>query len=239
MQLANGNTVELTSKDSISLSATGAESNYSKIQTNSLALNSTSAMNIDDLVVKNAKLTTSSNDLSIQNMLIGQTTKIVTGNKYIVVDNTSFAPILDADVQMYITKIPASIIVDSSNNVKTDLVNVTRQNEHIRINNDLKYQSMNSAVTSLNETSLKNTNVSEKTIEKTEKMIYEMPTQTAYSDTIVQTTINNLVQTHLEESVTESNVFSIINVLGNNVTPETKPNNVSNQIKKNDKVSSL
>jgi hypothetical protein len=188
--------------------------------------------------VNNANISTTATDLNINNILVGETANLTTNNKYIAVDNTSLTPILNADVQMHISKFPASIVVDSSSNIKTDLLNVTRQNGDIRVNNDLKYQSMESTVTSLNEAALKNTKVAEKTIEKTEKMIYEIPTHNAYQASVVQNSIDTFVRNTFEENITPSNAFSVINVLGNNLNQNIRTDNISNQLK-DDKVSSL
>jgi hypothetical protein len=156
----------------------------------------------------------------------------------VVVDNTTLAPVLNADLQMHVSKFPASVEIDGSNNIKTDLVNVTRQNGQIRVNNDLKYNSMSGTVTSLNEAGLKNTKVAEKTIEKTEKMIYELPTHVSYQESVVKNSIDTFVKTRADELITPNNAFSVINVLGN-LIQNNNIDNVSSQLENDDKVSLL
>lgn len=194
--LVNGNELSMTSGNSISLITSGAEANYNKLDTDNIALSTNDAININTLNVKNASIKTTSNNLAIHNMTVGETALFETGNKKIAVDNTSLNPIIDADIQMYTTKNPAKLIVDGGNNIIADSVNVTRQNEYILINMDNKYSSMNSAITSTGASAMKNTNVGEKTIEKTDKLLDKMPTVHNY----VKNTIgedNNSVRSHL------------------------------------------
>jgi hypothetical protein len=70
-------------------------------------------------------------------------------------------------------------------------------------------------------------------------MIYELPTQNAYQASVVQNSIDTFVKNTLEENITPMNAFSVINVLGSNLNKNTKIENLSNQLKKDDKVSLL
>jgi hypothetical protein len=234
-EVVNQNNIIVSAKDSIYIISKGADSNYSKIETGDISLSTDKALKINDLIAQNAEITTKANELSINNILIGETGTLRTANKYVAINNIDLTPILNADIQMYITRTPAEIIIDGTNNIRTSSINVTRQNGHIKVNEDLKYQSMNNTITSLNESSLKNTNVSENTIEKTETLIYSIPTHNAYQASIVQNSVDSLVKTNLEENIIPSNAHSIINVIGNN--ENVKPDNITQKTMKNDKVS--
>lgn len=148
-------------------------------------------------------------------MTIGETAVFNTASKRIAVNNTTLSPIIDADVQMYLTKNPATLKVDSSYNIIADSVNVARQNEYILINMDNKYNSMNSAITSSNAASMKNTNVSEKTIEKTDRLLDRMPTVHHYVRNAAGIDSNpiraHLIQNIQGEIVTPENAMDIIN----------------------------
>ena len=148
-------------------------------------------------------------------MTIGETAVFNTASKRIAVNNTTLSPIIDVDVQMYLTKNPATLKVDSSYNIIADSVNVARQNEYILINMDNKYNSMNSAITSSNAASMKNTNVSEKTIEKTDRLLDRMPTVHHYVRNAAGIDSNpiraHLIQNIQGEIVTPENAMDIIN----------------------------
>lgn len=148
-------------------------------------------------------------------MTIGETAVFNTASKRIAVNNTTLSPIIDVDVQMYLTKNPATLKVDSSYNIIADSVNVARQNEYILINMDNKYNSMNSAITSSNAASMKNTNVGEKTIEKTDRLLDRMPTVHHYVRNAAGIDSNpiraHLIQNIQGEIVTPENAMDIIN----------------------------
>lgn len=152
-------------------------------------------------------------------MVVNQKAVLDTANKHIVVDNTSLKPIIDADVQLYLTKLPVRLKVDGSNNIITDAINVTRQNEYISVNMDRKYSSMNSSVTSSAASAMKNTNVGAKIIEKTDALIYKIPTQTTYRNYILHPAKYGVIMNKIEELITPQNVFDVINISG---SPETK-----------------
>jgi hypothetical protein len=145
-------------------------------------------------------------------MKIDQDAQITTANKYIVVENRSLSPIMNADVQIYMSKLVSKLIVDSSKNVRTDSVNVTRQDPTILINKDYKYNSMNGAINSTAEASLKNSKVAEKTIEKVEAILYKIPTHETYSDNVLKNSVDNLIRTPENQNVTPVNIHTFINL---------------------------
>ena len=210
IKLAEGNNIQISSNH-MALNTTGADANYSKLDADTISLKTDKSINIDTLNANNAQISTTANNISILKMIINKMADIYNANKHVVVDNTSIKPIINADVQMYLSKVPALLIIDGSNNVMADTVNVTRQNEHIAINNDMKYKSMNSAVTSSAEAALKNTNVGEKIIERTETLIYKLPTQNAYND-FVKAPAQNVIKNQIDEVVTPQNAYDVVNI---------------------------
>lgn len=211
IMLANGNKMSMASNDFIAISTNGSNANYSKLETDTLALYTDEDINIDYVNVNNLRIKTTSQNLSIDKMIVNKKATLDTANKHIVIDNTSLKPIMDADIQMYLSKLPAKLVVDGSDNIITDAVNVTRQNENISINMDKKYSSMDSSVTSSSAAALKMTNVSEKTIDKIDSLIYKIPTQTTYKN-YIQPSMQSVIMTQIDELVTPGNAFDVINV---------------------------
>ena len=211
IMLANGNKMSMASNDFIAISTNGSNANYSKLETDTLALYTDEDINIDYINVNNLRIKTTSKNLSIDKMIVNKKGTLDTANKHIVIDNTSLKPIMDADIQMYLSKLPAKLIVDGSDNIITDAVNVTRQYENISINMDKKYSSMDNAVTSSSAAAIKMTNVGEKTIDKIDALIYKIPTQTTYKN-YVQPSIHGVIMNQIEELVTPNNAFDVINI---------------------------
>ena len=211
IMLANGNKLSMVSDNLISLSTNGTGANYSNIETKAFAIYTDDDINIKNINVEQAKITTSSNNLSIDNLIVEKSATLTTGNKRVIIDNTSLKPIINADVQLYLTQLPASIKINGDNNIITEAVNVTRHNSNILVNSDNNNNSMNSAINSSSATSIKNTNVSEKTIEKTEALLYKIPTQGTYKTNIEKSYGEGIIKNHVDEYVSPSNIFDVIN----------------------------
>lgn len=118
--LAEGNKISMNANDSISVSTDGAGANWSDITTGSYQLTTDDDINIDKLNVNNINIHTTSSNLTIQNMVVGQGGTLDVGNKHIVIDNTSLKPVINADVQLYLSKQPAQLIINGSDNIITD-----------------------------------------------------------------------------------------------------------------------
>ncbi len=211
IMLTNGNKLSMVSDNLISLSTNGTGANYSNIETKAFAIYTDDDINIKNINVEQAKITTSSNNLSIDNLIVEKSATLTTGNKRVIIDNTSLKPIINADVQLYLTQLPASIKINGDNNIITEAVNVTRHNSNILVNSDNNNNSMNSAINSSSATSIKNTNVSEKTIEKTEALLYKIPTQGTYKTNIEKSYGEGIIKNHVDEYVSPSNIFDVIN----------------------------
>ena len=237
--LSNGNKLSLASDKLIALSTNGAGANYTNLATKAFALYTDDAVNIDTMKVEEAKIVTSSNNLSIDNLSVGNKAEFVTANKNIIVDNSSLKPIINADVQLHLTQFPASLKVDGSNNIITEAVNVARHNNNILVNSDNHNNSMNGAINSSSMAAIKNANVSEKTIEKTDSLLYKIPTASAYNTNVEKSYGQGIIKNHIDEYISPSNVIDIINKSKNKTSkikhfPKLSYNNV-----KYKKVSSL
>lgn len=137
---------------------------------------------------------------------------------------------------MYLTQNPTYLIVDGSNNIITDSINVLRQNSNILVNDDRYYSSMNNSSNVNHFTMVKNTKVGDRTIEKTEALIYEMPTSAAYENLYIRKySVQSSVKNQIDEIVTTDNVLDVIKL--SNETSKQEKNNLSNQEDKNKKVS--
>ena len=212
--LANGNKLSMSSDNSIAISTNGESANYADIITSQIALETNNDINIDNLKVNNAEIKTTTNNINIGNMDIKTSAVLETANKRVVVNNTSLKPIIDSDVQMYLTNQPTYIHINGSNNIETNPVNVVRNNQHILILQDNYYNSMNSTTTASAEANIKNTKVGEKTIEKTDKLLYTISTAHNYVQSVIGNIIasqNRLVKTYRGDDVTQQNVMDTIN----------------------------
>ena len=215
IMLTNGNKLSMTSGNSIAISTSGSSAHYSKIETDNFELATENDINIEEFKVNNAQLNTTANNINIDKMQVENNAVLETANKRIVVNNTSLQPIIDADVQMTLNVQPTSLKIDSSNNIITDSRNVVRHNGYIQILTDSNYNSMNSAINSSGAANMKNTNVGEKTIEKTDKLLYTISTAHNYVQSVIGDIIGRtgkqLVKTYYGDVVTPKNIFDTIN----------------------------
>ena len=235
LMLTEDNKISLKSGDTVSILTDGASANYGDIDVGTLAINSDKDIVIDKIKVKNLKVKTSSNNLTINNMVIEETAILDVGDKHIVVNNTSIMPIIDADVQLYLAKTPAMIKVDGSNNIITNAENVTRKNSDLSINGETIYGSMDDAISTYGAIAVKNTKVGDRTIEKTDKMLYDIPTQKAYENISLKD--SNVIKNQIEEYITPDNAMGVINLTEAEKNIILK-NKVSKKVNKN-KLSSL
>ena len=235
LMLTEDNKISLKSGDTVSILTDGASANYGDIDVGTLAINSDKDIIIDKIKVKNLKVKTTSNNLTINNMVIEETAILDVGDKHIVVNNTSIMPIIDADVQLYLAKTPAMIKVDGSNNIITNAENVTRKNSDLSINGETIYGSMDDAISTYGAIAVKNTKVGDRTIEKTDKMLYDIPTQKAYENISLKD--SNVIKNQIEEYITPDNAMEVINLTEAEKNIILK-NKVSKRVNKN-KLSSL
>lgn len=212
VKLVDGNNIAMEANHLISVSTNGADTNWSSINTGDLVLKSENNINIDNLDVDTINLTTSASNLAINSMDIEDSGTLKVGNKKIAINNKSFAPIFDADLQMYLAKNPTYIKIDDSNNIRTDIINSVRKGQNILINSDIVNNSMESSIVASIESALKNTNVANKTIESTNSMIYYLPTEKSYKKNAKQRYGQPYIRNQFDEIVTPENIFDVINI---------------------------
>ena len=210
MDLAENNNVNLQATNNIVINTTGANSNISNVSAQNLVLNSNNNIDIAQINVNNATIKTTSPNLNIEQMTIKEKANISNANKKVVVDNTNFAPVLDADLQLYLTQVPATLELSGSNNVITNTVNVIGKNENLLVNNN-RNTGMHSAAVSAAESSMNNTNTAHKTIEKVNSWLYAIANQKVYTDNIISKTIKALILNNKNETFMAEDGFDIIN----------------------------
>ncbi len=214
LKLAHDNNVTLKSKNSLSVSANGEAGNYSDIETDELDLSADNDVNVNNLKFKNGKVKTKSHNLSIDNMDIEDLGDFTTADKHIIVDNKGFRPHFDADVQLHVTKTPASLKVDSSNNVITEAQNVVRKDSDIFIDGLENYNSMDSTIDVLSEAVLKNVRTGKKTSDTNEEILYGLPTLKAYTQE-TESAIEGIIRNQLGEFITPENALDSVNISEN------------------------
>lgn len=139
------------------------------------------------------------------------------------------------------TQTPGMLIVNGSNNIITNAINVTRQGRKILVNDDMNYNSMNNTTTTLNAALMRNTKVGERTVEKTEALIYEMPTTMAYENLYLQKYVFQAsVKNQIEEVITSNNALNVVNIDKNtNISENENSEKFSPKQQLNNKISSL
>jgi hypothetical protein len=155
MELAEGNKVNITAGNVANLNNTGAAANYGNVTADDTKITATNDVNIANLNTDKLALTTQSENVNITGDIKTKGT-IDTASKNIVVDNTSLAPYPYATTQLYLTQKPMHLIVDKSNNIRTESQNVTRQDKNILINKETNTASMEGEITLATETALRN-----------------------------------------------------------------------------------
>jgi hypothetical protein len=83
--------------------------------------------------------------MTLSNGNIAKSASIYTADKYIWVDNTSLRANGNSTIQFYVSDAPLWFKVDASNDVSTNLLNVTRYNGDISVNGVKETHSMSSA----------------------------------------------------------------------------------------------
>jgi len=220
INLSENNNVNIQAANDVVINTTGANSNINNISSENLALNSDKDININQMNVDTATIKTTSDNVNIEQMTITEKANISNANKKVVVDNTNFAPVLDADLQLYLTQVPATLELSGSNNVITNTVNVVGKDENILVNNN-RNTGMHSAVASAAESSMNNTNVAHKTTEKVNSWLHAIANQKVYADSIISKTIKALILNHKNETFMTEDAFDVINTKKTENTDES------------------
>lgn len=155
MKLAEGNNVNITAENVANLHNTGAAANYGDVSADNTKITATNDVNIANLNTDKLALATQSENVNITGDIKTKGT-IDTASKNIVVDNTGMDPYYDVDAQLHLTQKPMHLIVDKSNNIRTESQNVTRQDKNILINKETNTASMEGEITLATEVALKN-----------------------------------------------------------------------------------
>jgi len=216
LKLVNGNKLSLTSEDGINLSNSGAIANYDNISAKKISLASDNALNINSMNVDQLNLTTKSTDVNLTNTNIKTKATIQTADKTIIVDNTSLKPYQDATLQLYLTDNPLELHVNGSNKITTQSINAARHGINIYVDGSKDDMSMQSELTTSAETGLKNTNVSKKLIEKSDKTLDSIPTVNSYVVNVIDNNINGIgkpaiIYTYKNDIINPGNVMDVIN----------------------------
>jgi hypothetical protein len=211
IKLVEDNTVSLEAGELISVNTSGAPANYTDITTKDLYLYTNEDVIIDMLRGRNVKIKTTSNNMSIGDMYIENCADLITKNKKVVVSNFSLMPVIDADVQLYVTQHPAMVNIDATNNISTPAKNVVRFNDNIFINKKNVNVGMEKTINVASVAAEKNTNVSGKTINKVDNLLYELPTRKTYYENVKKVIGEGIIKNQVDEHINESNVLEIIN----------------------------
>jgi hypothetical protein len=149
--------------------------------------------------------------MSIADMYIENRADLITKNKKVVISNSSLMPVIDADVQLYVTQHPAMVNIDATNNISTPAKNVVRFNDNIFINKKNVNVGMEKTINVASVAAEKNTNVSGKTINKVDNLLYELPTRKTYYENVKKVIGEGIIKNQVDEHINESNVLEIIN----------------------------
>ena len=134
---------------------------------------------------------------------------IDTASKNIVIDNTSLSPYPDATVQLHLTQKPMHLIVDKSNNIKTESQNVIRQDKNILINKETNAASMEGEITLASETALRNSYHGKSVMDEADDLLYNNSTVSDYISSVVGSR-DHLVTDDNGSLINNINVMDII-----------------------------
>ena len=184
MKLAEGNKVNITAENVANLKNTGAAANYNNVSADNTIITATNDVNIANLNTDTLALTTQSENVNITGDIKTKGT-IDTASKNIVVDNTSLAPYLYSTTQLYLTQKPMHLIVDKSNNIKTESQNVTRHSINTLVNKEAYATSMEGEITLASEVAMKNSYHGKSVIDEADDSLYSNSTVSDYISSVV------------------------------------------------------
>ncbi len=184
MKLAEGNKVNITAGNVANLNNTGAAANYGNVTADDTKITATNDVNIANLSTDKLALTTKSENVNITGDIKTKGT-IDTASKNIVVDNTSLEAYPYATTQLYLTKKPMHLIVDKSNNIRTESQNVTRHSMNTLVNKEAYATSMEGEITLASETALRNSYHGKAIIDEADDSLYNNSTVSDYISSAV------------------------------------------------------
>ena len=184
MKLAEGNKVNITAENVANLHNTGAAANYGNVSADNTKITATNDVNIANLSTDKLALTTQSENVNVTGDVRTSGT-IETASKDIVVDNTGVDPYYDVDAQLHLTQKPMHLIVDKSNNIRTESQNVTRQDKNILINKETNTASMDGEITLASETALRRSYHGKKVMDEADDSLNDNSTVSDHISSVV------------------------------------------------------
>lgn len=208
MKLAEGNNVNITAENVANLHNTGAVANYGNVSADNTKITATNDVNIANLSTDKLALATQSENVNVTGDVRTSGT-IETASKDIVVDNTGMDPYYDVDAQLHLTQKPMHLIVDKSNNIRTESQNVTRQDKNILINKETNTASMDGEITLASETALRRSYHGKAIIDEADDSLYSNSTVSDYISS-ADISHDNLVTDDKGSLINNINVMDII-----------------------------
>ena len=208
MKLAEGNHINITAGNVANLNNTGAAANYGDVIADNTKIKASNDVSIAHLSTDKLALKTQSENVNIAGEIKTKGT-IDTASKNIVADNTSLAPYPDATTQLYLTKKPMHLIVDKSNNVRTESLNVTRHGMNTLVNKEAYATSMEGEITLASETALRNSYHGKAVKDEANDLLYNDATVSDYISSVVGSK-DNLITDDKGLIINNINVMDII-----------------------------
>ena len=179
MRLAEGNKINITAENVANLHNTGAAANYGNVTADNTIITATNDVNIANLSTDKLALATQSENVTVTGDIKTKGT-IDTASKNIVVDNTSLEAYPYATTQLYLTQKPMHLIVDKSNNIRTESQNVTRHSMNTLVNKEAYATSMEGEITLASETALRNSYHGKSVMDEADDSLYSNSTVSDY-----------------------------------------------------------
>ncbi|MBR1601456.1 MAG: hypothetical protein IJ677_07750, partial [Alphaproteobacteria bacterium] len=208
MKLAEGNKVNITAENVANLHNTGAVANYGNVSADNTKITASNDVNIANLSTDKLALATQSENVNVTGDVRTSGT-IETASKDIVVDNTGMDPYYDVDAQLHLTQKPMHLIVDKSNNIRTESQNVTRQDKNILINKETNTASMDGEITLASETALRRSYHGKAIMDEADDSLYNNSTVSDYISS-ADISHDNIVTDDRGSLINDINVMDII-----------------------------
>ena len=207
--LVEDNQVNVKAGKAVNLNYVGAPANFEQVSGDEVVLTSDRDINIADLKANKLRIDTTSENVNIKGE-IKTKGKISTASKNIIIDNTSFAPYPYASVQLYLTEKQMHLIVDKSNNVRTQAVNVTRHGMNLLVNKDAYATSMDGELALASETGIRSSYHGEGVINNMDTSLSNALTVSDYIATLIDMPSDNIIENYNKTS-DDDDIMSIIN----------------------------
>ena len=216
IELADGNKLNISAGNVANLNNTGAVANYNNITADDTVITATNDVNIANLNTDKLTLTTDSENINITGDVKTKGT-IKTASKEIVIDNTSLDPYPYTTAQLYLTQKPMHLIVDGSNNIRTESLNVTRHGKNIVVNKETNATSMEGEIELASENALRDLYHGKEVMTEANNSLYHSPTVSDYISSVIGLRDDdNYVRDFHDRLLNESKTMSIINQTKNN-----------------------